>query len=254
MISKKRLLEVDKERKKKLYNQGSGKYSSSSTKKISIMAGGLVLLFGLGFIFFYSNAVAPVKETSVETKNEISVIEEQNEVAVVEEVAIELHPALKKKAEEQIKQQEKVELTFYDDLPNSESSPLTIKETAEVIPSETEQIQKIPVPPSIKEKKVVVKNYKKIKVKEVTPRIITATTRDYRIQIASFRDEAEAIRRKEQLVNDNFNAIIESINLGVKGLWHRVYVEDYVSRNDAQRELNKIATKYNIKPFIVKKP
>ena len=64
------------------------------------------------------------------------------------------------------------------------------------------------------------------------------------IQVASFKDEATAMKTVDQLKKDGYAAFISSTNLKEKGTWHRVMVGRFQSKADAQPQFEELKNKF----------
>jgi cell division septation protein DedD len=67
------------------------------------------------------------------------------------------------------------------------------------------------------------------------PRPVAAETY-YSIRLASFRDKNEAAKKMDELRKLGHHAFMKTVNLGPKGTWHRVYIERYSTRAEAESE------------------
>ncbi|MFH1863811.1 MAG: SPOR domain-containing protein [bacterium] len=66
----------------------------------------------------------------------------------------------------------------------------------------------------------------------------------FTIQVASFRDRAGAEKVAGELKNKGYTSTISSKDLGEKGLWHRIFVGNYDSKDRARELLKKIKEGY----------
>lgn len=70
-----------------------------------------------------------------------------------------------------------------------------------------------------------------------------SAARPYTIHVASFKAQKIALKEVEQLVGLGFDAYIETVDLGEKGIWHRVKVGHYTTRADAEQTVEIIRQK-----------
>jgi cell division septation protein DedD len=75
----------------------------------------------------------------------------------------------------------------------------------------------------------------------------------YTIHVASFKAQKIAGEEVERLLKLGFDAYIETVDLGEKGIWHRVKVGHYATRADAEQTVKSIRQKKpGVKPLIYK--
>ena len=72
------------------------------------------------------------------------------------------------------------------------------------------------------------------------------------IQVASFRDKAKANTVVEKLKQEGFSAYTMSKDLAGQGVWYRVWIGDFSTKEEATKMLDKVRKKYKdsfIKPL-----
>lgn len=96
-------------------------------------------------------------------------------------------------------------------------------------------------------KKVTIDENKKsineVKVAQTTGGTSEQQT-NFRIQIASFKDQKSAEEVVSKLIKEEFDAYFLQRNLGDKGIWYRVYVGRFESKLTAQAKLSLIRKSY----------
>ena len=68
---------------------------------------------------------------------------------------------------------------------------------------------------------------------------------NYTVQIASFKDQKKAEEALSKIRTKVPSAYISSKDLGVKGVWYRIYAGQFELRSEAEVTLNDIKQKYN---------
>lgn len=77
------------------------------------------------------------------------------------------------------------------------------------------------------------------------------TTRVFSVHVFSFKTQQAAQNEIDRLNKRGFNAYLETVDLGAKGIWHRVKVGNYASRAEAEQARLDIRQKYpGIEPLI----
>lgn len=72
----------------------------------------------------------------------------------------------------------------------------------------------------------------------------------YTIQIASFRDGESADHLLKFLESRGYDAYIEKASLGKKGIWFRVRVGTFSSREEAEKYLERLKGKENLEGYV----
>jgi DedD protein len=67
--------------------------------------------------------------------------------------------------------------------------------------------------------------------------------RAYSIHVSSFKTEGYAQKQIKHLQNLGFDAYLETVDLGKKGIWHRVKVGHYATRAEAEQAIKNIQKK-----------
>lgn len=73
----------------------------------------------------------------------------------------------------------------------------------------------------------------------------------FSVHVFSFKTQPAAQNEIDRLNKRGFNAYLETVDLGAKGIWHRVKVGNYTSRAEAEQARQDIRKKYpGIEPMI----
>jgi septal ring-binding cell division protein DamX len=121
-------------------------------------------------------------------------------------------------------------LTFYDNLPKGNQAPLGSginlppEKKSRATKKKKSTLKSAPVPLS-----------QKLSVSSASTPPATSTTGAFVVQIASFRTSEDAGKLAHRLKSHKMAAFIESADLGEKGVWHRVLVGPYKSRENADQ-------------------
>jgi len=74
--------------------------------------------------------------------------------------------------------------------------------------------------------------------------LAVVSKKSFAIQVASFRKKKRALSFIDSLKKDNYDAYIVTKNLGGKGVWYRVRIGNFSTKNEAGNALKEIKTKY----------
>lgn len=93
------------------------------------------------------------------------------------------------------------------------------------------------------------------KVQEAAPTITgtNVSTGGFTIQVASFQDRAKAEKVLADLTKKNYAAFIVTKNVKDKGQWHRIYIGQYPTKQEATDALMPIKTDYP-QSFVIANP
>jgi len=136
------------------------------------------------------------------------------------------------------------ELRFYTELPKQSVMP------APVSAKTTEKV--------VRKTITVPKHTSSNSAETITPESVTSTMKKasdasaYRIQIASFRREHDALPVQKKIKRAGFPAYVQAVDLGDKGTWFRVYAGPFVSKAVAERKRARIEREMNIKGLLVR--
>ena len=145
------------------------------------------------------------------------------------------------------------------------SANLPSEETQQQEPSTPEEIrtekaikkpvQKQTIAPKVKPEETIDKPIQSSGVPSITPekKQSPAKSNYYTIHVASFKAQQIAGEEVERFRKLGFDAYIETVDLGAKGVWHRVKVGHYATRADAEQTVRSIRQKKpGVKPLIYK--
>lgn len=134
-------------------------------------------------------------------------------------------------------------MTFYDNLPTGNQAPLGsgINLPQEQEKTATEMIKKAVVKPAQLPSEPLPKAV------TVTP---AATDGVFVVQVASFRTSEDAGKMASRLKDYKLSTFVESVDLGEKGMWHRVLVGPYTNREDADRTTGLLREKERLSALV----
>ncbi len=78
-----------------------------------------------------------------------------------------------------------------------------------------------------------------------------ASVSTIRIQVSSWRDRASAEEAADKLAKADLNPVIEEVDLGEKGIWHRVLLSGFPSREAAIKTARSLQAKGLIREFLL---
>ncbi len=80
-------------------------------------------------------------------------------------------------------------------------------------------------------------------------RHVRSTAKKFTVQVASYRSRQDAIATVQKLKKMNYDAYLMTANLGAKGIWYRVRVGYFYTKDEAMQVLRKLS-RYGFKPII----
>jgi cell division septation protein DedD len=72
------------------------------------------------------------------------------------------------------------------------------------------------------------------------------------LQIASYKDNAPALKLLSELMSEGYSGTVVRADLGQRGIWYRVRIGPYSSEKDANAALDTLRRERKLKGFIVK--
>jgi cell division septation protein DedD len=75
----------------------------------------------------------------------------------------------------------------------------------------------------------------------------------YLVQVASFRQAADAASLAERLAFKKYPAYAQEVDLGAKGVWHRVFVGPYSGNEEATRVVQRLQAEDKLTALIRKR-
>lgn len=136
-------------------------------------------------------------------------------------------------------------LTFYEALPRGEQPPMGsgINLPPEEVPGATLATPTLRVAPPL-----------------LAPQPAPSRSRPeddgegaYLVQVASFRQAADAASLAERLAFKKYPAYAQEVDLGAKGVWHRVFVGPYPGNEEATRVVQRLLTEDKLTALIRKR-
>jgi len=134
------------------------------------------------------------------------------------------------------------ELSFYKELPKQSVTPAPVQDAPKAKPQrESKPAQQVTaVKAAVESVPVVDSAQQQAELKDV----------NYRLQLASFRTESDAMAMQGKLARAGYKAQVEMANLDEKGRWYRLFSGPYDSRAKAETAQLQIETQMKIKGFL----
>lgn len=137
-----------------------------------------------------------------------------------------------------------VEIEYVDDQPVSQPN---IQETATSMTNTTEKIavstSKEELPQPIVNSPITV--IQETRAVETVKSPASQKDMKYTIQVASYKDKANAEQKITELAKKDYKAFLVSKELKDKGTWHRVYVGNFSTKKEADEYLTKVKKDYS---------
>lgn len=141
----------------------------------------------------------------------------------------------------------KVNLTFYDTLPKGEETPLgsginpapAEEQKAAPVDAKSEAIPEVSPP----------KKAKRTPEKS-TPEPPATTSGEYVVQVASFQSEPDARLLQTRLLSKGHRAFLQRVDLAEKGVWTRVYIGFFNSKDAAKGLADRLAAEDKLSPMV----
>ncbi|MDQ6982002.1 MAG: SPOR domain-containing protein [Mariprofundus sp.] len=224
---------------------GSGSGAISSSIGIVVIA---ALCFGGGYWLGSSNGaqISNSKDTNaVETKLATQVAE--NKVLLAKTEALQDSVEQWKQKAQQDAHSRVGDLSFYKELPKQSVTPAPMPD----MPVEA-VAPKVSAKPVTAHRSEVVKAVKPLPSSHPPAKSKQQLHDVYRIQLASFRTQSDAMVVQQKLSQAGFSALIYKVDLGGKGLWYRVYAGPYHSKSAAEADQKQIEKKIKLNGFLVR--
>ncbi|MBI5184727.1 MAG: SPOR domain-containing protein [Nitrospinae bacterium] len=91
-----------------------------------------------------------------------------------------------------------------------------------------------------------------VKEVKIAAKVEDSGGKKYKIQVASFALEAEAARKKKELMDKGYSGIfVQPVELSGKGTWYRVYIGKYETYESAQKAENGLQSREKLSTLIV---
>jgi len=225
---------------------GSGSGSVLNAIGIVIIA---ALCFGSGYWLGSSNGVQPGDSAGagvVEAKLAKQVAE--NQLLLAKNEALQDSLEQWKQKAQQDAHSRVGDLSFYKELPKQPVMPAPMPATPAATGNHKPAGRSIPETQS-----EIVKSIKPLQPGSHGSVASQQQSRDvYRIQLASFRTQSDAMAVQQKLLQAGFSALIHKVDLGEKGRWYRIYAGPYHSKSVAEADVQKIGKKIKLKGFLVR--
>lgn len=123
-------------------------------------------------------------------------------------------------------------------------APTAVSTVADVVPVIVPAVEKAPVVETVSPVKPSVSVAKKTETKSI---VTTAAPQGqyYTIQVASFKTQGQAEDAQKKLAGHSIEAYIVKKDLAEKGVWYRLYVGQFDSKEKAQASLGQVNKIYS---------
>lgn len=139
----------------------------------------------------------------------------------------------------------KVNLTFYDTLPKGEETPLGSGINPPPPTEDKPQPAATETPAAAKPEAV-----KQASPPEEKAKPPSMTSGEYVVQVASFRSEPDARTMQTRLLGKGHRAFLQRVDLAEKGVWTRVYIGFFNSKDAASRVAERLKTEDKLTPMV----
>jgi len=140
------------------------------------------------------------------------------------------------------------ELTFYKELPKQPVTPAPVPETAKTAAKSQPDKQAT----AVQQVTTVDTGHDATADVAAPPESHSVSNAVYRIQLASFRTQSDAVVMQKKLAKAGFASQVKKADLGDKGQWFRLYAGPYDSRDDAEAAQQNIDAQVKLKGFIIR--
>ena len=146
----------------------------------------------------------------------------------------------------------KVNLTFYDTLPKGEETPLGSginppPEEKSATPAAAFSDTPEKVNATASESKSPISGATSTTAKAKVPAV---TSGEYVVQVASFQSEEDARNLQNRMLAKGHRALLQRVDLKEKGVWTRVYIGFFSSKESAQKVVDRLAAEDRLTPMI----
>jgi len=215
---------------------------------------GIVAIAGLCFSGGYWLGAGDIRQTGTKTDTDaveakLAVQVAENKILQAKNESLQALATQWKARAEQGAHAKVGELTFYKELPKQSVTPAPVPDTAKVKTQPGKQTADVhqvaaanaahgtTVPDTV----------------NTTSSILHSSSQIvYRIQLASFRSEADAMVMQKKLTRAGFISQVKKADLGNKGQWFRLYAGPYDSRTKAEAAQQNINAQVKVKGFIIR--
>jgi len=138
------------------------------------------------------------------------------------------------------------ELTFYNELPKQPVTPAPVPEPVVAVPVPVAVAPAQSTAPAESDHRVIGANAAAVD----TGLQQETTAKRYRIQLASFRNEADAMTMQQKLNRAGFRSVVRMADLGDRGRWYRLYAGPFASRLEAESAQQRIEARMKLEGFL----
>jgi len=225
------------------FEKDSGLSSSSKGMVITLLATVFAIIcFGTGFYMGEQHGL----ETN-EGKKQIALIEklqhQKQELEALKEDA-------QKWQEQEASTSQVGELTFYNELPDQSINPEPLDNQPRIKDNSVflDKLEAELLKNKDKDKAIEVNNQS---LEDIIQAQLQNTSRSFKIQIASFKEESEAQRFLPKLQALGIPAEIQRAEVSGRGIYYRVYTRSYQKEQDAIQVKSLIKQKLNIDGLMI---
>ena len=182
-----------------------------------------------------------------------------------EEELVKLREVAATKPEPKVSTTQVGELTFYNELPKQSAQPATLhsgvtgaQKQPSAVQSDAEHrdaVRKMiekELQQSIQEEELQQSAQKSV-VKPTTKKQVRSTpSTGFVLQVASFQQKGDAQHFLAKLKKNGFSPIVKRVKLPNLGVWHRVYIEGFDTRKDAEHARERLKKSMKITALVVK--
>ncbi len=159
------------------------------------------------------------------------------------------------------------ELTFYNELPKQSAQPTPLHGQSNAVSKQKSAIAHVQSDNAHKEavRKMIEKELqqsmredelqqsRKEVVQPITSKSTAIATTGFMLQVASYQKKDDADAFASKLKAKGFESTVKRVKLNNLGIWYRIYVGDFATRQDANMERTKLEKMMNVKALVVKR-
>jgi len=145
------------------------------------------------------------------------------------------------------------DLTFYDELPLQSVQPAPLHGTENPLPTETVENTNIVSPSTLEMRKMIEREMRQSPQKKIVAvKSSKAKAQGFILQVGSFQKQADANAFLTKLTKQGFVPSVHRVELPNLGVWYRVYITGYTSKEAANRAKDAVKKTLNITALILK--
>jgi cell division protein FtsN len=176
--------------------------------------------------------------------------EQQNEMQLLRQ------EAAKQKEQPETSTTQVGDLTFYNELPGEsvKPAPLHAKQVSEKsLPTQAVKNTSIVLPSTLEMRKMIEREMRQSPQKKmVAVKSSKAEAQGFILQVGSFQKQADADAFLPKLTKQGFSPLVRRVKLPNLGVWYRVYITGYASKEAANRAKDAVKKSLNITALVLK--